>query len=316
MKKENNQNCKRDPLVSIIIPVYNGSNYMKEAIDSALNQTYKNIEVIVVNDGSNDNGETDKIAKSYGNKIRYYSKENGGVATALNMGIHKMNGSFFSWLSHDDLYYPEKINSQIQYLKKNKLIDKKIILYANCDVIDENGDFISNTAYEVFDPNSKPEYALLHGLLAGITMLIPKSAFAEHGGFDESYRCVQDYLLFFEMLKTYKYIFIADKLSASRQHRKQVTNTNPKIIDENNYLWIKMQQDLSREVKIRLAGSEYNFYKDMFEYLNKYFEYKEAEKYSLEQMEKHKPKIETVKCIYRKFCSISAVKALKNMLKK
>lgn len=66
------------PKVSIVIPVYNGTNYMKDAIDSALNQTYKNCEVIVVNDGSTDHGATARLAKSYGNKIRYFEKENGG----------------------------------------------------------------------------------------------------------------------------------------------------------------------------------------------------------------------------------------------
>ena len=72
------------PKVSIVIPVYNGANYMREAIDSALNQTYKNIEVIVINDGSIDNGETDRIARSYGDRIVYVKKENGGVSSALN----------------------------------------------------------------------------------------------------------------------------------------------------------------------------------------------------------------------------------------
>ena len=78
------------PLVSIIIPVYNGANYMREAIDSALAQTYRNIEIIVVNDGSNDNGETERIALSYGDKIKYFHKENGGVSSALNLGIQNM----------------------------------------------------------------------------------------------------------------------------------------------------------------------------------------------------------------------------------
>ena len=98
---------KYEPIVSIVIPVYNGANYMKFAIDSALNQTYEKVEVIVVNDGSNDNGETDRIARSYGDKIRYFSKENGGVATALNLAIENMKGEWFSWLSQRGGILPE-----------------------------------------------------------------------------------------------------------------------------------------------------------------------------------------------------------------
>ena len=107
-----------DPLVSIVIPVYNGANYMREAIDSALAQTYSNIEIIVVNDGSNDGGATRDIALSYGDKIRYFEKENGGVSTALNLGIKNMRGKYFSWLSHDDVYLPEKIQVEIDALRK------------------------------------------------------------------------------------------------------------------------------------------------------------------------------------------------------
>ncbi len=93
---------KNLPKVSIIIPVYNGEKYVSLAIESALRQTYSNLEIIVVNDGSTD--KTDKICRSYGNKIRYIKKENGGVSTALNVGIDNMTGEYFSWLSHDDLY--------------------------------------------------------------------------------------------------------------------------------------------------------------------------------------------------------------------
>ena len=101
------------PRVSIIIPVYNGTNYMRDAIDSALNQTYENCEVIVVNDGSNDEGATDAAARSYGDRIRYFKKENGGVATAVNYGIQQMTGEYAAWLSHDDIFTPDKIEKQI-----------------------------------------------------------------------------------------------------------------------------------------------------------------------------------------------------------
>lgn len=83
---------KNQPLVSIVMPVYNGGDYLKEAIDSALAQTYNNIEIIIVNDGSDDGGITEKIALSYGERVRYFRKKNGGVATALNLGIRNMRG--------------------------------------------------------------------------------------------------------------------------------------------------------------------------------------------------------------------------------
>ena len=81
-----------NPKVSIIIPIYNGEKYMNEAIDSALSQTYDNCEIIVINDGSTDH--TEAIAKSYGDKIRYFYKENGGVSTALknNYMLYRQRG--------------------------------------------------------------------------------------------------------------------------------------------------------------------------------------------------------------------------------
>ena len=132
----------KKPKVSIIIPVYNGSLYLEEAIETAINQTYDNIEIIVVNDGSNDNNKTRLIAEKYKNKIKYFEKENGGVSTALNLGIKKMTGSYFSWLSHDDKYKPDKIEKQIKYLFDNNLLNSNVILYCDFEAIDKKSKYL------------------------------------------------------------------------------------------------------------------------------------------------------------------------------
>lgn len=295
VKKKTETKKEQLPLVSIVIPVYNGSNYMREAIDSALNQDYPNIEILVVNDGSTDGGKTAEIAKSYGNKIKYFEKENGGVSTALNFAIKKMKGEFFSWLSHDDRYYSNKISTQVNYLIDNNLLNKKVITYTNYDVIDENSKKISETHFEIYKPNKRPELAMLRGLISGTALLIPKGAFEEYGVFDTKYRCIQDYLLFFNFMKSYTYIHIPKITNSTRVHAGQVTNVNPKVIEENNYLWTMMQKETTDEAKIRLMHSIYDFYMRMERYLRRNMvytknDYVEARQYSLTKAEEIKKK--------------------------
>ena len=140
------------PLVSIIIPVFNGSNYLDQSIESALAQTYKDCEVLVINDGSNDNSQTKNIALKYGNKIRYFEKQNGGCASALNIGIKNMRGEYFSWLSHDDLYFPNKIQHQMNILLNIK--DNKIpVIYSGYEIIDKD----SKTMVSVSTKEEKKE---------------------------------------------------------------------------------------------------------------------------------------------------------------
>ena len=105
---------KYEPKVSIIIPVYNGSNFLAEAVDAALAQTYKNCEILVVNDGSTDDGASEKIALSYGDKVRYYLKENGGVSSVLNFAFEKMTGEWFSWLLMMIYIIPKKLKSRLR----------------------------------------------------------------------------------------------------------------------------------------------------------------------------------------------------------
>jgi len=255
-----------NPKVSIVIPVYNGSNYLKEAIDSALAQTYKNIEIIVINDGSNDGGKTDEICKSYGNKIRYYKKENGGVASALNMGIEKMKGEYFSWLSHDDVYYPEKIEKQIKYLF-DKGLDKNTILYCDYELINEKGQYLSSAKLDHEILSAKPEYALLRGRINGITLLIPKEAFTSGKRFRENLKYTQDYELWLRLMKEFRFVHMQEVVTKTRIHPEQDSNKHPNAISEGNELWIKMTEQISNERKIELEGTVYNYYREMASFL-------------------------------------------------
>lgn len=211
-----------DPPVSIIIPVYNGSNYLKEAIDSALAQTYNNVEVVVVNDGSNDNGATERVAESYGDKIRYYKKENGGVATALNFGIKKMAGKYFSWLSHDDLYEKTKIEDEVNLIRSLHADD--VIVACDAYVLFENGikkkEQIDEKTFEYFD--------IFLGTSAdvginGCALLIPRKALIESGGFDPSLPVTQDYDLWFRLSSKFRYRFVLlrKSLVVYRRHDMQ-----------------------------------------------------------------------------------------------
>lgn len=234
-----------NPKVSIVIPVYNGSNYLKEAIDSALAQTYKDIEVIVVNDGSIDDGKTEAIAISYGKKIHYFAKENGGVATALNLGIQKAEGEYLSWLSHDDIYYPHKIEHQVDIYKK---INRDIILYSNYDVIDENSKIIFTVNHSYIEPKNFRYLLIVSSPIHGCTALIQKSHFDKYGLFNESLKTTQDYDMWFRLSEKIEFVHITDSLIQSRHHKNQGTHTLKKrhIIECDNLL-IDFLQSISDE---------------------------------------------------------------------
>lgn len=218
------------PLVSIIIPVYNGGNFLRQAINSALSQTYNNIEVIVINDGSKDDGETERIALSYGSLIRYFAKENGGVASALNYGISCMKGEYFSWLSHDDMYTPDKIETQIkQIIGANQQIG-----CCNVSIVAEDGKLIRHNYM------AERKYKSIKCFMAldtdtginGCALLIPRQAFEECGYFKEELKCTQDYDMWFRMAEKYVFVFSEKQMVLSRQHPAQDSRTKTDLCTE------------------------------------------------------------------------------------
>ena len=122
MKGQPKTECAfEQPLVSVIIPTYNDSATLADAIDSALHQTYPAIEVVVIDDGSEDDGKTKRIAADYRDRIVFHSMANEGVAAARNVGIELAKGTYLAFLDADDRFHPDKIERQVRYLQENAL---------------------------------------------------------------------------------------------------------------------------------------------------------------------------------------------------
>lgn len=217
------------PLVSIIIPVYNGMNYLSEAIDSALAQTYENIEIIVVNDGSIDQGRTKEIALSYGDKVLYFEKKNGGVASALNIGIRFMKGDYFAWLSHDDIYHPNNISKQIENIRSFNYKYVSACSTSNFSTIIPDHNITKTFKKEVL---VGPLDFFKKRWIYGCSLLIPKDLLNEIGGFNSSNKTAQDIELVWEILRLRKICLIGDVLVFRRIHDEQGI-VNPVVIKLN-----------------------------------------------------------------------------------
>ena len=164
-----------DDLVSVVIPVYNSEKFLAESIESVLNQTYKNIEVITIDDGSTD--KSLDILQQFSDKITIISQPNQGLTAALRAGIKKINGKWFKWFSPDDVLYPDAIEILVNEIKK---FTDNTIIYSNWDLIDENNKKLRNFSESNYNELNNFEFnvRLLDGQQINInTTLIPSSLF-------------------------------------------------------------------------------------------------------------------------------------------
>jgi glycosyltransferase involved in cell wall biosynthesis len=204
------------PVVSVLIPVYNGTDYLREAIDSVLAQTFTDYELLVIDDGSTDG--TWQLIQSYGERVRGFRKPNGGVASALNLGLGEMRGKWFTWLSHDDLWLPEKLEKQVAFLEANPQFKA---CYTDYFEIDTKG----NILQEVETP-WYPRVQALHklfgsGYIHGSTMMIDRSCFEQVGLFSEQWRYTQDTNMWLRLSNRYEIGHMDERLVKQRTHANQ-----------------------------------------------------------------------------------------------
>lgn len=208
--------------VSIVIPTYNHARYVRYAVESAIHQEYENLEVLVIDDGSNDG--TAELLKPYRSNINYIYKQNGGTPSALNFGLSRATGKYVCWLSADDVFIEGKVAKQVRLMESDPNLG---FSYTSFEVIDANGikQYDVNSAY--YPDKQEMVTKLMEGcFINGSSVMMRSSALKEIGYFDESLPQAHDYDLWLRILRHYNCGFLGEFLLAYRWHGENMSQ-NP-----------------------------------------------------------------------------------------
>lgn len=270
-----------EPLISIVLPVYNGHKYLAEAIQSCLDQTYSNIELIIVNDASTDDSLS--IAQTLAvrdNRVRIISnKETLTLPGSLNVGHELAKGEFITWTSDDNLYQKDAIKN----LYKTLVVQNVDIVYSDYLIIDEDGVLVREARLKDI------EYLLLYGVI-GTCFLYKREVFTRNNGYDEDLFLVEDYDFWLRALKHSRYYRIKNPgLYFYRNHGDSLTGKmgkdpllkkrcienlrisysnlfkNSNLKDKDNLIDILIKRGIEGPHKnIRVLRSK-NFFRDLYE---------------------------------------------------
>jgi glycosyltransferase involved in cell wall biosynthesis len=200
--------------VSAVIPTYNGTAYLAEAVKSALAQTYELLEIIVVDDGSLE--DIENLLSPFFPKVTYVRQENAGPAAARNHGISLAKGDLIALLDDDDTWHPTKIAEQMKRLIENP---KCGLVYSYPELIDEQGRVIPNEAPAKFPSGSVYlEFLTGNRITTPSATLVRRNVFEESGLFDENKECIscEDYDLWLRIAKKHEVLFCPGTLVSYR----------------------------------------------------------------------------------------------------
>ncbi len=249
--------------VSVIIPVYNSERFLKESIQSILVQSFKNIEIIAVDDGSTDNSL--EILKQFKDKIKTIHQENQGLASALNVGIKQMKGKWFKWFSPDDILYPDAIETLV---RKAQELGGNHIVYSNWEIIDEKNNHLRDFSELNFNNLNKFDFnvRLLDGQQINVnTSIAPSWLFEKRCLFQELEDPIAidyDFFLRAGILHDVGFYLIPKKLLKYRIHQDQLSHK--KISNSLLYL-TKVKNDILSQLK----EPKHNSYQNALNQYNK-----------------------------------------------
>ena len=211
------------PNVSVIIPAYNAAQYIRETLDSVLAQTYRDREILVVDDGSTD--DTLDVLRSYGDQIVLLRQDNEGPAAARNLAAKRAKGTWLAFVDSDDIWLPEKLERQLAEC------GRYAISHTNSVFVGGGVDGVVKTAITPQFGGWVCERLLLGNFITTSTVMVRKSAFHDCGGFDVSYRCVQDWPLWLSLCAKHELGYVAEPLIHYRLREGSITMNSRRTLE-------------------------------------------------------------------------------------
>jgi len=251
------------PKVSVILPCYNGARWIGQSIESVLAQTYKNFELIVVDDGSTDNSRKIISSYLYDERVRYIYQENRGFSNALNRGIRESRGEFIGFIGQDDLYMPNKLQVQVEYFDEHKDVD---LVHSNYCSIDSSGRIMKVRDIKVprFSSRGKLiEYLFINNFIGFETALVKRRCFDKVGLFDERMVGFSDHDMWLRIAGEFNIAYIDLVLVKKREHELQFSKVAVEKCLRDEFLMtikaIKRYPFLEKAVRKKLAGLYYTW---------------------------------------------------------
>ena len=192
------------PLISVVIPVYNGEKTIAETIESVLNQSFSNFEIVVINDGSQDS-TLDVLSNIQDPRIKIFSYPNAGLSASRNRGFDQSSGEFIAFLDADDLWTPDKLEAQLAALQDNP---DAAVAYSWTDFIDETSQFLKPGPHFTISGDVYPELLRGNFLANGSNPLIRRQALIKVGSFDESLPASEDWDMYLRLAARYHFISV------------------------------------------------------------------------------------------------------------
>lgn len=248
--------------VSVVLPTHNRANILEKSLQSVVNQTYRNLEIIVVSDGSTDN--TDTLLSEYktsDSRINYISYHpNKGGNHARNVGIKNATGDFIAFLDDDDEWVPEKIHLQIQEFMKNPKVG---LIYTGAEIIYNKNKLSYKSTPKKFGDLSK-DILISNYIGSTSSVMVKTSILAVSGEFDEKLKAQQDYDLWIRICQLTSIGFVSKPLLKYHNYNstKQISDDLEKYVDSIVYINKKYEylyKKVDDIIKVKHRQSSYMF---------------------------------------------------------